>query len=69
MVVEIWGREYLLNDHDCDNNYGGGRALTVSVPFHALTWRQDIIYCSDTESPSREPIGRNTLFRALGLGV
>lgn len=47
MVVEIWGREYLLNDHDSDNNYGGGRVLTVSVPFHALTWRQDIIYCSD----------------------
>lgn len=47
MVVEIWGREYLLNDHDSDNNYGGGRVLTVSVPFHALTWKQGIIYYLD----------------------
>lgn len=69
MVVEIWGREYLLNDHDSDNNYGGGIVITVSVPFHALTWRQGIIYCSDGEYPSREPTGRNTLIRALGLGV
>lgn len=45
MVVEIWGREYLLNDHDSDNNYGGGRVLTVrAIPCTDLETRHHILF-------------------------